>query len=227
MVGCTIFKKFPFFDKYIEKILNFFFFQVWIWIFFSTVGSNFAKILIPKKWKKEPDLVGEGNPEGNQRHTKGGRKHHLIVSLPGSKIFLWSQTVLRPSLKSALMLYKWEGSHFGLSFFNLISLESLKSCISFESVKCFEFLKGFLGVSFQFLLWRFISLAIYRVDFITSWAPLVSTRSCLKKLWQMIQLQCNCLFQNLGIFNINKAWEKKWTIGKRTIGQPWLWCETS
>ncbi len=32
-----------------------------------------------------------------------------------------------------LMLYGWEGSHFCL-FFNLISLESLKSSISFGSV---------------------------------------------------------------------------------------------
>jgi len=51
-----------------------------------------------------------------------------------------------------LMLYKWEGSHFCLFIFNLISLESFKSSISFGSVEWFEcFLFMALGVWFHFI----------------------------------------------------------------------------
>jgi hypothetical protein len=64
------------------------------------------------------------------------------------------------------MLYKWEGSYFGVSFFNLILLESFKSCISFGSIKWFEFLKRFLGAHFIFCCGGSFHLPF--IDFILS-----------------------------------------------------------
>jgi hypothetical protein len=51
---------------------------------------------------------------------------------------------------------------------NSFHLKVSSLAFSFGSVEWFEIFKGFLGISFHFVLWRFTPLVIYRVYFITS-----------------------------------------------------------
>jgi len=116
------------------------------------------------------------------------------------------------------MLNKWEGSHFCLFIFKLISLESFKSSISFGSVKWFECFLRVWGIQFFFRvhstrhLW---SLFYHILD----WAPpiVVAWGDCDK--WSNCSASNNCLCQHLRIFHINRAGWRKWKIG-----QPWCKC---